>query len=48
MAIIAFYAFTNSNDDLSSKSVNSKGSFKTCYTIEVLNKQLNENRVLEK
>lgn len=43
-----FYVYTDFNDDLSSKSVNSKESYKTCYTMDVLNKQLRENPGLEK
>jgi len=43
-----FYVYTDFNDDLSSKSVNSKESYKTCYTMDVLNKQLSENPGLEK
>lgn len=28
-----FYVYTDFNDDLSSKSINSKDSYKTCYTM---------------
>ncbi len=43
-----FYVHTDFNDDLSSKSVNSKESYKTCYTMDVLNKELSLNPGLEK
>lgn len=43
-----FYVHTDFNDDLSSKSVNSKMTYKTCYAMDVLNKQLSENPGLEK
>ena len=43
-----FYVYTDFSDDLSSKSTNSKESFKTCYTMDVLNRQLSENPGLEK
>lgn len=43
-----FYVFTDVNEDLSSKSVNSKKMLKTCYTMNVLNKQLIQNPGLEK
>ena len=43
-----FYVYTDHADDLSSKTTNSKESFKTCYTMEVLNRQLKENPGLER
>jgi len=43
-----FYVYTDSADDLSSKSANSKESFTPCYSMEVLNRQLEENPGLEK
>ncbi|MFI1772883.1 zinc metalloprotease [Thalassobellus citreus] len=43
-----FYVFTDSSEDLSSKSANSKKTYKTCYSMEVLNRQLKENPGLEK
>ncbi len=43
-----FYVFTDFNEDLSSKSTNSKKTYKTCYSMEVLNRQLKENPGLEK
>lgn len=43
-----FYVYTDFNNDLNSKSINSKESYKTCYTMDVLNRQLSENPGLEK
>lgn len=43
-----FYLYSDFSEDLSSKSANSKEKFKTCYSMEVLNRQLNENPGLEK
>ena len=43
-----FYVYTNFNEDLSSKSVNSKEKLKTCYSMDVLNKQLDANPGLAK
>lgn len=43
-----FYVYTDFSEDLSSKSNNSKEKIKTCYSMEVLNRQLNENPGLEK
>ena len=43
-----FYVYTDFNSDLSSKSATSKESFKTCYTMDVLNRQLKVNPGLEK
>jgi hypothetical protein len=43
-----FYVHTDSSENLSSKSANSNKNYTSCYTMEVLNKQLNENPGLEK
>ncbi len=43
-----FYVYTDSQENLISKSVNSKKTYTTCYTMEVLNKQLSEIPGLEK
>ncbi|MFH4963577.1 zinc metalloprotease [Gaetbulibacter sp. M235] len=43
-----FYVYTDSADDLSSKSANSKEFYNPCYSMEVLNRQLRENPSLEK
>lgn len=44
-----FYVYTDAiADDLTGKSINSKGLTKNCYTMEVLNRQLKENPGLEK
>ncbi|NNC49431.1 MAG: zinc metalloprotease [Flaviramulus sp.] len=43
-----FYVYTDFNEDLSSKSINSKEKFKTCYSMDVLNKQLDANPGLAK
>ncbi|GAA4803915.1 zinc metalloprotease [Litoribaculum gwangyangense] len=43
-----FYVYTDSNNDLSSKSANSKEQFKNCFTMDVLNKQLDANPGLAK
>ncbi len=43
-----FYVYTDFSQDLSSKSANSKQDFKTCYTMNVLNRQLHDNPGLEK
>jgi hypothetical protein len=43
-----FYVYTDFNEDLSSKSAISKEKFKTCYSMAVLNKQLDANPGLAK
>ncbi|GGK23594.1 zinc metalloprotease [Yeosuana aromativorans] len=43
-----FYVYTDHADDVSSKTANSKEPFKTCYTMDVLNRQLKENPGLER
>ncbi|SFZ89741.1 Pregnancy-associated plasma protein-A [Flaviramulus basaltis] len=43
-----FYVYTDFNEDLGSKSANSKEKFKTCYSMNVLNKQLDANPGLAK
>lgn len=43
-----FYVFTDFNENEIAKSVNSKKSTKSCYTMNVLNKQLMDNPGLEK
>ena len=43
-----FYVYTDANEDLSSKSANSKEKLKSCYSMQVLNKQLDENPGLSK
>ena len=44
-----FYVYTDAiADDLTGKSINSKGLTKNCYTMQVLNRQLKENPGLEK
>lgn len=43
-----FYVYTDYNDDLSSKSTTTKDKQKSCYTMNVLNRQINENSGLAK
>lgn len=43
-----FYVYTDSNNDLSSKSSNGKSNKKSCYAMDVLNKQLDANPGLAK
>lgn len=43
-----FYLYTDGDDDLSAKANTSKESKRTCHTMEVLNRQLNENPGLAK
>jgi hypothetical protein len=43
-----FFVYTDTTDDLVSKSSNSKNKVKTCHTMHVLNKQLDANPGLEK
>ncbi|UKM65822.1 zinc metalloprotease [Flavobacteriaceae bacterium GSB9] len=42
-----FFVYTDSNDNLSAKSTNSKGNYNPCSTMDVLNRQLRENPSLE-
>lgn len=43
-----FYVYTEGSADVTSKSTKSKEKLKTCYTMDVLNRQLSENPDLEK
>lgn len=43
-----FYVYTDSNDDLASKSSNGKDDKKSCHSMNVLNKQLDANPGLAK
>ncbi|WP_341215090.1 zinc metalloprotease [uncultured Wocania sp.] len=43
-----FYVYTDSNNDFSSKSSNGKSNKKSCYAMDVLNKQLDANPGLAK
>ncbi|WP_298238696.1 zinc metalloprotease [uncultured Algibacter sp.] len=43
-----FYVYTDGDDGSASKSANSKNKLKTCHTMNILNRQLNENPGLAK